>query len=287
VIPFYLFLALIEDSGFLTRFSLMLDRGMHRMGLHGKAIIPLVLGFGCTVPACLSCRIIESPKQKFLAAFLVTLVPCSARTIVILGVVAAFVNIWWALALYLFDFILIVILGRIAFRVLPGESVGMIMEMPDYHVPSLPIVLGQTWQRTKSLLWIVLPAYIAGSIVITAAYALGFLEPINTLLSPVTVLLLGLPLMTGVVFVFGIIRKEMTILALAAIFGTTVFSTIMTPAQLIVFALVTMLYVPCISTIMALAQEFGYRRALGITVLETALAVVTGAVAIRLLGLFL
>jgi ferrous iron transport protein B len=283
VIPFYLFLALIEDSGFLTRFSLMLDRGMHRMGLHGKAIIPLVLGFGCTVPACLSCRIIESPKQKFIAAFLVTLVPCSARTIVILGIVAAFVNIWWALALYLFDFILIVLLGRIAFRVLPGESVGMIMEMPDYHAPSLPVVLGQTYQRTKSLIWIVLPSYIAGSIVITAAYAMGFLEPINALLSPVTVVLLGLPAMTGIVFVFGIIRKEMTILALAAIFGTTVFSTIMTPAQLVVFALVTMLYVPCISTIMALAREFGWRRALSITALETALAVFCGAVAIRVL----
>ena len=287
VIPFYLFLALIEDSGFLTRFSLMLDRGMHKMGLHGKAIIPLVLGFGCTVPACLSCRIIESPKQKFLAAFLVTLIPCSARTIVILGVVAAFVNIWWALALYLFDFFLIVILGRIAFRVLPGESVGMIMEMPDYHVPHLPGVISQTWQRTKSLIWIVLPAYIVGSIAITAAYAMGFLEPINILLSPVTVLLLGLPLMTGVVFMFGIIRKEMTILALAALFGTTVFSTIMTPAQLIVFALVTMLYVPCISTILALAQEFGWGRALGITLLETGLAIGTGALAIRLLGLFL
>jgi len=287
VIPFYLFLALIEDSGFLTRFSLMLDRGMHKMGLHGKAIIPLVLGFGCTVPACLSCRIIESPKQKFLATFLVTLVPCSARTIVILGVVAAFVNIWWALALYLFDFVLIVILGRIAFRVLPGESVGMIMEMPDYHIPHLPGVLGQTWQRTKSLIWIVLPAYIVGSIAITAAYAAGFLEPINSALAPVTVLLLGLPVMTGVVFVFGIIRKEMTILALAALFGTTVFSRIMTPAQLIVFALVTMLYVPCLSTVLVLAQEFGWRRALSITALETALAVGTGAIAIRLLGLFL
>jgi ferrous iron transport protein B len=287
VIPFYLFLALIEDSGFLTRFSLMLDRGMHKMGLHGKAIIPLVLGFGCTVPACLSCRIIESPKQKFLAAFLVTLIPCSARTIVILGVVAAFVNIWWALALYLFDFILIVILGRIAFRVLPGESVGMIMEMPDYHFPHIPGVISQTWQRTKSLIWIVLPAYIVGSIAITAAYAAGFLGPVNAALAPVTVLLLGLPVMTGVVFVFGIIRKEMTILALAALFGTTVFSTIMTPAQLIVFALVTMLYVPCISTVMALAQEFGWRRALSITALETVLAVGIGAVAIRLLALFL
>jgi ferrous iron transport protein B len=284
VIPFYLFLALIENSGLLTRFSLMLDRGMHMMGLHGKAIIPLVLGFGCTVPACLSCRIIESPKQKFLAAFLVTLVPCSARTIVILGVVAAFVNIWWALALYLFDFILIVVLGRIAFRVLPGESVGMIMEMPDYHVPHLPSVLGQTWQRTKSLIWIVLPAYIVGSIAITAAYAAGFLEPINAALAPVTVLLLGLPLMTGVVFVFGTIRKEMTILALAALFGTTVFSTIMTPVQLVVFALVTMLYMPCISTVFALAKEFGWRRALSVTAFETALAIAAGAVAFHALS---
>jgi len=287
VIPFFLLLALIEDSGFLTRFSLMLDRGMHKMGLHGKAIIPLVLGFGCTVPACLSCRIIESPKQKLLAAFLVTLVPCSARTIVILGVVAAFVNIWWALALYILDFILIVILGRLAFRVLPGESVGMIMEMPEYHAPNLPIVLGQTWQRTRSLIGIVLPSYIIGSIVITAAYAAGLLEPINTLLAPITVLLLGLPIMTGVVFVFGIIRKEMTILALATLFGTTVFSTVLTPVQLIVFALVTMLYIPCISTIVVLAQEFGWKQALGITIVETGLAIALGAVAFRVLSLFM
>jgi ferrous iron transport protein B len=287
VIPFFLILALIEDSGFLTRFSLMLDRGMHKMGLHGKAIIPLVLGFGCTVPACLSCRIIENPKQKFLAAFLVTLVPCSARTIVILGVVAAFVNIWWALALFLLDFVLIIVLGRIAFRLLPGESVGMIMEMPEYHVPHLPGVFGQTWLRTRSLIGIVLPSYIVGSIAITALYAAGFLEPINAVLSPITVLLLGLPVMTGVVFVFGIIRKEMTILALAALFGTTIFSTIMSPVQLIVFALVTMLYFPCLSTLLTLASEFGWRRALSITALETGLAIALGAVVFRVLTPFM
>lgn len=285
VIPFYLFLSLVEDSGFLTRFSLMVDRGMHKMGLHGKAIIPLVLGFGCTVPACFSCRIIESPKQKLLAAFLVTIIPCSARTIVILGVVAAFVNIWWALALYIFDFVLVVALGRIAFRVLPGESVGLIMEMPEYHVPHLPTIVSQTWQRTKSLIWIVLPAYILGTIVITALYAIGLLEPINAVLAPVTVLLLGLPLMTGVVFVFGLIRKEMTLLALAALFGTTVFSTVMTPVQLIVFALVTMLYVPCISTVIVLAREFGWRRAGAICLVEAGLAIALGAIAFRALSL--
>jgi ferrous iron transport protein B len=161
----------------------------------------------------------------------------------------------------------------------------MIMEMPDYHVPHLPTVAAQTWQRTKSLFWIVLPAYIAGSIVITGLYAMGFLSPINNLLAPNTVVLLGLPLMPGVVFIFGIIRKEMTLLALAAIFGTTVFSEIMTPVQLIVFALVTMLYVPCISTIAALSHEFGWRRALSIAALETLLAIALGAVAFRLLSL--
>ena len=130
------------------------------------------------------------------------------------------------------------------------------------------------------------PAIGATSIAITAAYAAGFLEPLNTVLSPITVLLLGLPAMTGVVFVFGIIRKEMTILALAALFGTTVFSTIMTPVQLIVFGLVAMLYAPCISTILALAKEFSWKQALAITALETGLAILFGAIAFRLLGLF-
>lgn len=287
VIPFYLFLALIEDSGFLTRVSVMLDKGLHHLGLHGKAIIPLILGFGCSVPACLSCRIIESPKQRFLAAFLVTIVPCSARTVVILGVVAAFVNIWWAIALYLIDFVIIIIAGRFAFRVLPGESVGMIMEMPDYHIPSPKISLTQTWTRTKSLIWIVLPSYIIGSIAITAAYSAGLLDPINAALTPITVVLLGLPAVTGIVFVFGIIRKEMTILTLAALFGTTIFSTILTPVQLIVLALVTMLYIPCISTILALAKDFGWKKTLIITIAEIVMAIAMGAIAFRLLSMFM
>jgi ferrous iron transport protein B len=287
VVPFYLFLSAIEDSGYLTRISMMLDQGMHRLGLHGKAIIPLILGYGCTVPACLSCRILETGKQKLLAAFLVTLIPCSARTIVILSVVATFVNIWWALALYVFNILLVIIVGRIAFEAVDGESVGMIMEMPDYHVPSASVVLAQTWARTKSLVWIVLPAYIIGGVAISGAYSAGLLDPINAALSPVTVILLGLPAVTGVVFVFGIVRKEITILTLAAVFGTTVFSSVLSPVQLIVFALVTMIYTPCISTICVFISEFGWKKAAAVAASETALAIILGAVAYRLLSLFL
>ena len=287
VIPFYLFLSIIEDSGHLTRISMMLDRGMHRLGLHGKAIIPLILGFGCTVPACLSCRILESGKQKFLAAFLTSLIPCSARTIVILSIVATFVNIWWALGLYAFDILLVIVLGRIAFKAVPGESVGLIMEMPEYHVPSGTIVIAQTWSRTKSLFWIVLPAYVIGGILITAAYSAGLLDPINAALSPITVLLLGLPVETGVAFVFGIVLKEIIILTLASVFGTTVFSSVLSPVQLIVFTLVAMLYTPCMSTIYTFIKEFGWRKAAAITIAETLLAITIGAIASRLLTPFL
>ncbi|MGD0533888.1 MAG: ferrous iron transport protein B [Methanoregula sp.] len=287
VLPFYLILAVIEDSGYLTRIAVMLDRGMHKLGLHGKAIIPIILGYGCNVPACYSCRIMESPKQKLLAAFLVTLVPCTARTVVILGLVAAFVNIWWALALYAFDILLIIVAGRLAFRVMPGESVGLIMEMPDYHVPSLSVVLKQTWARTKSLVWLVFPAYIIGSALIQAVYWAGWLTPVNAALAPVTTLWLGLPAIVGITLIFGIVRKEMTILTLAVLLGTTNFATVLTPVQLIVLALVTMIYIPCISVILALASEFGWKKSLAITLVEVVAATVIGGIAFRVLSLFM
>ncbi|MGB7789497.1 ferrous iron transport protein B [Methanoregula sp.] len=285
VLPFYLLLAILEDSGYLTRISVMLDRGMHKLGLHGKAIIPLILGYGCNVPAIYSCRIMETPKQKTLAAFLVTLVPCTARTVVILGLVAAFVNIWWALALYAFDILLIIVVGRIAFKAVPGESVGLIMEMADYHVPSVSVVLKQTWTRTKSLIWIVFPAYIIGSAIIQAFYAAGLLTPVNNLLSPVTVLWLGLPAVIGITLIFGIVRKELTILTLAVIFHTTNFASIMSPVQLIVLALVSMLYIPCISVILVLASEFGWKKALSISAAEIIMAIGIGGIAFRVLSL--
>jgi len=283
VVPFYMILAVLEDSGYLTRISVMLDRGMHKIGLHGKAIIPIILGYGCNVPACFGCRIMETPKQKFLAAFLVTLVPCTARTVVILGLVAAFISIWWAMALYVFDIVLIILLGRIAFKVVPGESVGLIMEMPEYHVPSAKVVLKQTWARTKSLLWVVFPAYIIGSAVLQAIYAAGWLDPANDALRPITVEWLGLPSAVGILLIFGLVRKELTILMLAVIFQTTNFATIMSPVQLIVLSLVTMIYVPCLAVILCLAKEFGWKKTAAIAIFEVSFAILLGGVAFRLL----
>jgi ferrous iron transport protein B len=106
--------------------------------------------------------------------------------VIILGLVATFVNIWWALVLYAFDIALIVLLGRLAYEAVPGESVGLIMEVPSYHLSSVKVVLKQTWARTKSPLWTVFPAYIVGSAALQAFYAAGLLNPVNDILSPVT-----------------------------------------------------------------------------------------------------
>jgi ferrous iron transport protein B len=285
VVPFYFVLAAIEDSGILTRVAFMFDNFMHRMGLHGKAIIPMILGYGCNVPAIYGCRVMGTRREKLLAAFAITFIPCTARTIIILGLVAAFVSIKWALALYAIDLVVIFALGRIALRVVPGTSTGLIMEMHQFRVPSLSVVAKQTWARTKSLIFMVFPIYVIGSAAVQGLYALGWLGPINHALSPVTVTWLGLPLISGILLVFGLIRKEMIVLTLVPLLGTQNFSLYLTQTQLIVLAFVSMLYIPCLATITALVKEFGWKPAGAISMANLVSAILLGGVAVRLLTL--
>lgn len=285
LLPFYLVLYVLEDSGYLSRIAFLMDNLMHKIGLHGKAFIPFMLGYGCNVPACLGCRIMETERERLLAIFVVTLVPCAARTVVILGLVGAFVGIQWALLLYVIDLAIIFVLGRIAFKALPGEPTGLIMEMHDYRVPNMETVTKQTWFRLKEYIKMALPLIVAGSLAIKIAEILNLLGRVADVLSPVTVVWLGLPAVTGITLVFGILRKELTLIMLATLFGTANFASVpgFGPVQMIVFALVTMLYIPCISTIGALVKELGWRKALFITIFEIAFAVIVGGIAYRIL----
>ena len=285
ILPFYLILTLLEDSGYLPRAAFMTDSLMHKMGIHGKAFIPFILGYGCNVPACLGCRIMETERERTIAAFVVTLVPCAAVTVVILGLVGAYVGIHWALALYLLNLLIIFILGRIAFKVLPGEPMGLIMEMPPYRKPHARSVLKETWMRVKDFVYIAFPLIIIGSVVLTGLKVGGLLEPIGDALSPVTVGWLGLPAITGVLLIFGVLRKELTLIMLATLMGTANFATVLTPTQMIVFAIVVMYYIPCIATIAALVKELGWKKAAYITVFEIAFALLIGGIAFRLLTL--
>ena len=183
--------------------------------------------------------------------------------------------------LYVIDLLIIFALGRLAFRTLPREPTALIMEMHDYRVPHLKTVLKQTWFRLAEFIKIAFPLIIVGSLAIKLAEVLGLLEPIATMLSPVTVMLLGLPAITGITLIFGVLRKELTLIMLATLLGTQV----LTPVQMIVFTLVAMFYIPCIATIAALVREFGWKKALFITAFEIVFAISLGGVALRLLTL--
>jgi ferrous iron transport protein B len=285
IVPFYVILYLLEDSGYLSRIAFLMDNAMHKIGLHGKAFIPIMLGYGCNVPACLGCRIMETERERVLAAFVTTLVPCAARTVIILGLVGQFLGIQWALVLYIIDLLIIFLLGRLAFKTLPGEPTALIMEMHSYKVPHLKTVLKQTWFRLAEFIKIAFPLIIVGSLAVKLAEVLGLLEPIAAVLSPVTVVWLGLPAITGITLIFGVLRKELTLIMLATLLGTTNFAQVLTPVQMVVFTLVAMFYIPCVATIAALVREFGLKKTIFITVFEIVFAISVGGIALRVLTL--
>jgi len=283
IVPFYIALSVLEDSGYLARIAYLMDAAMHRIGLHGKGFIPLMLGLGCNVPACLGCRIMETERERLICAFTASLVPCAARSVVIMGLVAEYVGFQWAIALYLIDFAIIFALGRLAFKVVPGEPMGLIMEMPPYRWPTLRVTASKTWFKLKDFVYTALPIMVIGNFAIQLADLAGLLNLVQGALTPVTVLWLGLPAATGVVLIFGILRKELTLILLASLTGTSNFAQVLTPTQMFVFAFVVMIYIPCIATIAVLAKEFGYKRAAIISLTEIGFAIALGGILLRIL----
>ncbi|MDD5501987.1 MAG: ferrous iron transport protein B [Candidatus Thermoplasmatota archaeon] len=281
IVPFYLVLEILENSGYLARIAFLTDSIMHKMGLHGKAIIPMMLGYGCTVPACLGCRILETERERLIAIFVTTLIPCAARTVVIMGLVGAYMGLGWALALYAIDIALVFILGRLAFKVLPGEPTGLIMEMPEYKMPSIKTALYQTWGRTSDFVFIAFPIIIIGGILLKILELIGAFGPISAFMNPVIGGWLGLPAAAGIVLIFGILRKELALIMLAALVPLSS----LTHVQMFVFALVCMIYIPCVSTIGALIREIGWKKTLYISLAGIGLALLLGGIAARVLPL--
>ncbi|MEM4389879.1 MAG: ferrous iron transporter B [Candidatus Micrarchaeia archaeon] len=282
VLVFYFVIAFLEDSGYLPRMALLLDRVFHLLGLHGKAIIPMMLGFGCSVPAVISTRILPSARERIITAVLIVLIPCSARTAVILGAAGTFLGWQWALAIYAVVLLLILAVGFILGRALPGRPTGLIMELPPYRIPSAKNVFAKTWLRLKHFLLDALPLVVLGSGVLGGLRALGLLEPALRPFEPIISGWLGLPPAAGITLLFGVLRKELALELLAVVGGSTDLSLFMTPAQLFVFSLVTTIYIPCIATIAILRREFGLKGALAIALSTIVLAVLIGGIAARI-----
>jgi len=288
IVPLYVILYLLEDSGYISRVAYLMDGIMHKMGLHGKAFIPLLLGYGCSVPACIGCRILETHRERMIAVFVVTLIPCAARSVIILSLVGRFLGIEWALALYILNLAVVFGLGRLAFKALPGEPTALIMEIHDYKIPHLKTVLKQTWFRVLEFVKLAFPLIILGSVAIKSIEIFGLLEPISAMLSPVTVGWLGLPMITGITLISGVLRKELTVILLSTLFGTSNFLDVpgFGPISMIVYTIVAMFYIPCISTIAALVKEIGWKKTIFIAIFELLFATFLGGVSYRILKLF-
>jgi ferrous iron transport protein B len=282
--PFYVLFFILEDTGYLARLAYLMDNLMHKVGIHGKACLPLILGFGCNVPACLSCRIMETHRERLITGLLTAFVPCSAVSVIIAGFVGKFLGLKYVFGLYLFVFVLTFIIGKIASIITPGEPTELIMEMPSYKAPNIKTIFLLTWFKLKEFIFIAGPIVIISGILIDGANHLGLLTPVTNLLTPITSGWLGLPPAIGILLILGVLRKELILVMLATILGTENFSAVLTHTQLLVLALVSTLYIPCTATIASFYKEFGLKNALFVTILKISLAILIGGITARLLG---
>ncbi|MCD6577043.1 MAG: ferrous iron transport protein B [Anaerolineaceae bacterium] len=277
LVPFLIGLGFLEDIGYLTRIAFLMDALMHRIGLHGKAIVPFILGYGCSIPAIMSTRIMENERDRFLSAALVTMIPCTARLSVIFGLVSFYLGPWAALGIYFFNILIIAITGRIISHFMPEHSPGLILEMPIYRMPTLRTVTAKAWFRIREFIVEAWPLLIIGSIILAALRYYSITPFLDKIFLPFT-WALGLPAEVGTPLIFGIFRKELSLIMLAQALGTTNFASVLTPEQMISYTVFIVFYIPCIATMVTIKNELGAKRMWYIIGLSLFVAVITALI---------
>lgn len=301
----FIAMAVLEDSGYMARAAVVMERIMRKFGLPGKSFIPMVLAFGCNVPAIMATRALDDERDRILTMLINPLVPCSARMVVITFLTGVFFenhNALVAVSIYAISLGLALISALILGKfVIKGEENPFIIELPDYLIPSWGSVVIHSWERSKEFL------RKAGTVILAGAVAIWYLsnypQPVGTGLSYAEMIgktleplaeLMGLDWKAAVSLIFGIIAKENVIATYGVIYGVgesgealaVLMKQAMTPLQAFVLALVTTLYLPCIATIAAIRAEGGTKWAIVASIYNLFLATVVGILAYHL-GLFI
>ncbi len=251
VIGFYLFMSVLEDSGILPRIAVLVDRLLNFIGLNGRAVIPLILGFGCVTMAIMTTRILGSRRERIIATMLLSVaVPCSAQLGVIIGIAATLSP--QLTLIYVFTiFLVFVILGTLLNLLLPGQSSELMIDIPPVRIPQARNILKKTAAKSKMFLYEAGPLFLLGGILITIMQYTNMLEAISNWFSPITVNFLQLPLETTNTFIMGIIRRDFG----AAGLNTMVAQGLLSTSQVVVALIVITLFVPCIASIMVIFKE--------------------------------
>lgn len=275
VLGFYFMLALLEDSGYLPRIAALMDRLLIRMGLNGKAVIPMILGFGCVTMAVITTRVLETKRERTIATFLLSLaIPCSAQ----LGVIAALLaplGIEYVVFYVVTVFLVYVLVGTLLNKILPGQSSHLFLDLPTLRLPRPGNVLQKTWAKTWHFLKEATPLFAVGSIIITLLDYFGLLITLQASLAPLTEGWLRLPRETATAFIMGVVRRD---------FGAAGLYDMNLDAVPTVISLITItLFVPCIASVLVIWKERGWKEWIGIVGGTFATAFLVGGVAARVL----
>ena len=268
VTGFYLFLSIFEDSGYLPRIAALADRAMNAVGLNGKAIIPIILGFGCATMATITTRLLGSERERRIAIFLLGLaIPCSAQLGVVAGLLAK-VGPGFVLLYVSVIFIVFVLAGTILKTVIPGKTTDLLLDLPPLRIPRTENVIRKTVTKSYHFLMEAAPLFAMGSLIISVLQITGLLGLLQTALAPLIKGWLGLPPQAATAFVMGIVRRD---------FGAAGLSTMnMTPMQTVVSLVTITLFVPCIASIMIIFKERGKKEAAVMWLSTWVIAFLTG-----------
>lgn len=270
VFAFYLVLGFLEDFGYLPRVAVLMDTIMHRIGVHGFAIIPTLLGFGCNVPGILATRVLESKRERFIVATLISIaVPCAALQAMVIGLVGGY-GLQYVVIVYATLFIVWLILGLTLRFTVKGFSPELLIEIPPYRLPPLRALGTKLWMRMKHFVREAVPIVMLGLLVVTLLYAVGIFDYIADFFSPVVSGLFGLPKDAAAAISIGFLRKDMAVGMLGGLS--------LSAGQLVVGSVVLAMFFPCIATFVILFRELGLKRMLASTGIMIAVALAAGAV---------
>ncbi|SMB91014.1 ferrous iron transport protein B [Desulfonispora thiosulfatigenes DSM 11270] len=278
VVGFYFFLSTFEDSGYLPRIAALTDRLLSSVGLNGRAIIPMILGFGCVTLATVVTRMLGSVRERRIAIFLLALaIPCSAQLGVIVGLLAGLSPLY--IMLYVIVIISVMaIVGTLLNRLLPGKSTDLLIDLPPLRLPRLSNVLKKTYNKSYAFLKEAFPLFAFGAFLISVLNLSGALTKIQEFLAPLIVGWLNLPKEAATAFVMGIVRRD---------FGAAGLTDLsLEPLAMIIALIVITLFVPCIAAILVLFKERNKTEAAIMWFGSLIIAFLVGGVVNKLTGVF-
>jgi len=275
VISFYFAMAMLEDSGYLPRLATMLDRAMNKLGLNGKAIIPILLGFGCVTMATITTRLLGTEKEKTIAtAILQFTIPCSAQ----LAVIAVLLSGSGLAPITIYALVIITVLVTISTilnKLLPGQSTPLLIDLPIMRIPKLDNVFKKTFFRTYGFMKEAYIWFFAGALLVGLMEISGLLFLFQDILAPITTIWLKLPKETATAFVMGIVRRD---------FGAAgLFDLTLTHMQITVAIITITLFVPCIASFMVMLNERGWKVGLIIWFSAWILAFTVGGIVAQII----